>query len=113
LTTLEITLICALVLAVSALVGASYFAVKFGLLILRVEDTIENSLDILDERYVSITKIIEIPLFSDSPQIRQVHLDLQRSREAVLSIAHVLVDDFKNLETIEEINDGQTTQENP
>jgi hypothetical protein len=82
---------------------ASLFAVKFALLILRVEDAIEESLDILDERYASITEIVEIPLFSDSPQIRQVHTDLTRSREAILLIANILTDDFSRLK---DNNDG-------
>ena len=97
-TALEIILIL-LLLGTCITTGiATYFAVKFGLLILRVEDSIEESLDVLDERYSSIEEVLEIPLFSDSPQIRQVHNDLRRSRDAVLTIAHILIDDFKELE---------------
>lgn len=97
-TALEIILIL-LLLGTCITTGiATYFAVKFGLLILQVEDSIEESLDVLDERYSSINEVLEIPLFSDSPQIRQVHNDLRRSRDAVLAIAHILIDDFKELE---------------
>ena len=53
-----------------------YFVVRFGLVILKIEDAIEESLDVLDERYRSISEILEIPLFYDSPQIRQVVSDL-------------------------------------
>ncbi|MAG24424.1 hypothetical protein CMI47_02495 [Candidatus Pacearchaeota archaeon] len=102
-TTLETVLVCALVVMVISTIIASLFAVKFALLILRVEDAIEESLDILDERYASITEIVEIPLFSDSPQIRQVHTDLTRSREAILLIANILTDDFSRLK---DNNDG-------
>ena len=97
-TTLEIALILFL-LVMGVVAGiAIYFAIKFGMLILRVEDAIEESLDVLDERYESITEVLEIPLFHDSPQIRQVHTDLRRSRDAVLSIAHILIDDFNEIE---------------
>ena len=101
-TTLEIVLIFALVVTVVTTIIASLFAVKFALLILRVEDAIEESLDILDERYTSIAEIVEIPLFSDSPQIRQIHTDLTRSREAVLLIANILTDDFSRLKDNED-----------
>jgi hypothetical protein len=64
-----------------------YFVIRFGLVILRIEDAIEESLDVLDERYKSISEILEIPLFFDSPQIRQVVHDIKLSRNAVLKIA--------------------------
>ena len=64
-----------------------YFVVRFGLVILRIEDAIEESLDVLDERYRSISEILEIPLFYDSPQIRQVVNDIKVSRDSVLKIA--------------------------
>lgn len=101
-TTLETALVCGLVLATVIAIIAISFAVKFALLILRVEDALEESLDILDERYTSITEIVEIPLFSDSPQIRQVHTDLVRSREAILLIANTLTDDFSRLKDNED-----------
>ena len=64
-----------------------YFVVRFGLVILKIEDAIEESLDVLDERYRSISEILEIPLFYDSPQIRQVVSDIKVSRDSVLKIA--------------------------
>lgn len=107
-TTLEIVLVFFLLIATAVAVIAIYFAVRFGMMILKVEDGIEESLDILDIRYESIAKIIEIPLFSDSPQIRQVHQDLKYSRDALISVANILVGDFKRLKE-EDIDDGPTT----
>jgi hypothetical protein len=57
---------------------------------LKVEDAVEECLDILDERYASISDVLEIPLFDDSPQIKTVHTDIKRSRDAILNIANVL-----------------------
>jgi len=68
----------------------SFYAYKFGITILKVEDAVEESLDILDERYASISEVLEIPLFDDSPQIKTVHTDIKRSRDAILNIANVL-----------------------
>ena len=77
-----IIIVLALCLCVSL-----YFVVRFGLVILRIEDAIEESLDVLDERYKSMSEILEIPLFYDSPQIRQVVDDIRITRNSVLKIA--------------------------
>ncbi len=77
-----------------------YFVVRFGLVILKIEDAIEESLDVLDERYRSISEILEIPLFYDSPQIRQVVSDIKVSRDSVLKIAQSFASiDERNEET--------------
>ena len=65
-----------------------YFLVKFSLLILRIEDAIEESLDVIDERYRAISKILEIPIFYDSPHIRQVVNDIKITRDTLLLIAN-------------------------
>ena len=67
-----------------------YFNYKHGVLILKVVDEIEDSLDVLDEKYGSISNILEIPLFYDSPQVRQVHVDIKDCRDSILKIASLL-----------------------
>ena len=69
---------------------ATYFSVKFGLLLLKVQDSIEDSLDILDARYASIAAILEIPLYVDSAEVRRVRDDIKISQEAVLKVASKL-----------------------
>jgi hypothetical protein len=68
----------------------AFYAYKFGITILRVEDAVEECLDVLDQRYESISKVLEIPLFDDSPQIRTVHRDIKTSRDQILSVANLL-----------------------
>lgn len=65
-----------------------YYVAKFSLIILRMEDSIEESLDIIDERYKSISSVLEIPIFYDSPQIRQVVNDIKVTRDTLLLIAN-------------------------
>lgn len=73
----------------TVLLGISlYYNYKFAKTIINFEDNISDALDILDERYTSISKILEIPLFYDSPQIRQVVLDMKLSRDAILKAAN-------------------------
>ena len=67
-----------------------YFNYKFGLILINLEDGIEESLDILDEKYSSISKILERPVFFDSVEVRQVIREIKDSREAVLFVANIL-----------------------
>jgi hypothetical protein len=64
-----------------------YLNFKFGRIILKVEDEVEKALDTLDERFASISKILQIPLYYDSPEIRQILLDIEKTRNAILKVA--------------------------
>lgn len=69
------------------LCAAGYYLIKFSIIILKMQDAFEETLDVLDERYRSISKILEIPLFYDSPQIRQVVSDIKSARDTILAVA--------------------------
>ena len=84
------------------LLTSIYYNYKFGIIILHVQDSIEDSLDILDERYTSISTILEIPIFSDSREVRLVLEDIKISRDAILDIA-------RELTTIDEIDETETS----
>jgi hypothetical protein len=58
--------------------------------VLKIQDAIEESLDMLDERYASISKILEIPLFYDSTEIRSVLKDVELTRDSMLEIARTI-----------------------
>ena len=72
------------------LIISFYYNYKHGVLIIRVAESIEDALDILDERYSSISDILEIPLFYDSPQVRQVQTDIRDCRDSILKVANAL-----------------------
>ena len=67
---------------------------------MKFEDSIAVSLDKLDERYQSISQILEIPLFYDSPQIRKVVSDIRDCRDSILEVAN-------SIAKIEERQDGE------
>lgn len=71
-----------------ALLISLWYNYKFAQIIIKAEDSITESLDILDERYEKISKILEIPIFFDSPQVRQVIDDIKACRSAILYIAN-------------------------
>ncbi len=77
-----------------------YFNIKFGRALIKMEDALEISLDRLDERYQSVSKILEIDLFYDSPQVRQVVADIKECQESILYVAN-------EIGRLEEIDDGE------
>ena len=67
-----------------------YYIVKFGLIIIRLEDAIEECLDDLDVRYRSVSKILEKPIFFDSIEVRQTVQEIRSSQEAILKVASII-----------------------
>ena len=82
------------------LIVSVYYNFKFGQSLIRMEDALEESLDTLDEKYESISKILEIDLFYDSPQIRQVVSDIKACQQSILYVAN-------EIGRLEEIQDGE------
>ena len=79
----------------------SYYAIRFGVLILKIQDALEDSLDIIDEKYASVTEICERPLFYDSPEVRQVLKDIKDTRASLHQVAYVLSKNFEEIEDLE------------
>ena len=73
-----------------ALSAALFYAIKFALIIIKVQDATEEALDLLDESYKKINEILQRPLFYDSLEVRQVLREIQRSQDAVLIVANEL-----------------------
>jgi len=66
----------------------AYKAYVFGKIILNIQDAIEDSLEVLDGRYQSISEILQKPVFFDSVEVRQVIEEIGVTRDAVLYIAN-------------------------
>ena len=79
-----------IVILTIALVLSSYFAIKYGRMILRWEDNIEESLDVLDVAYQKMSDILRLPLASASPEIRGILTEITNCREAVLWLANAV-----------------------
>lgn len=85
------TLLIGIIIVLATILGISlYFNYKHALIILRMVDEVEDAISILDSKHESISEILEIPLFYDSPQIRQVHDDINDCRNSVLRVASML-----------------------
>ena len=86
----EIILIglCCLLLTLSIFLAWKLY--QFSIVLMDVEDAIEESLDILNERYGKMNEILEKPVFFDSVEVRQVISDIRECHRAVLIIANKL-----------------------
>ena len=67
-----------------------YFNIKHALLIIKMQEAIEESLDILDIKYEKIDTILKTPVFFDSIEIRQVITEIRSSRDSILYLANIL-----------------------
>ena len=86
----EIILIglCCLLLSLSIFLAWKLY--QFSIVLMDVEDAIEESLDILNERYGKMNEILEKPVFFDSVEVRQVIADIRDCHRAILIIANKL-----------------------
>lgn len=84
--------------------GLIYKLYLFSLIILKIEDVIEESLDRLDGRYQSMGEILKKEVFFDSIEVRQVIADIAESHSAVLDIANNLSNISRGNSEIEEKN---------
>ncbi len=82
-----------IILSITTIVSA-YFAIRFGITILNFQDAIEESLEVIDEKYKSISEICERPLFFDSPEVRRVLQDVKATRDSLITVALSLTRDF-------------------
>ena len=98
-------LLVIIMLETVAIAIMSHYTYKMALAMLRVQDAVEESLDVLDKRYESISKILKIPLFYDSPEIKKTVEDIRRSRDAILYVA-------KQLTSIQEDEEEIGNEEN-
>jgi hypothetical protein len=77
----------------SILLGLSIsYNIKFAKVILSIQSNIEQSLDTLDEKYNTISKILEKPVFFDSVEVRQVLTEMTSARDSILYVANILGD---------------------
>ena len=87
---MDVIYITCIVVLLCAIAFLSFKLYRFSLIILKVESALEESLDILDERYSIINEIAQKPVFFDSVEVRQVISELKASHEAILIVANKL-----------------------
>ena len=85
-----------------------YYLLKFARIILEMEDALEVSLDLLDDRFKVMYNILQKPIFFDSLEVRQCVNEIKKTRSIILYIANILTDPVKK----EELTNSLYTQIN-
>lgn len=91
-------MIATIVILSVLLLVAVYYVIRFGLIIARIEEGIEGALEALDASYAEIGKVLERPLFFDSPEVRSVHNSMGRAQRAILVAASSMTAEMQSLE---------------
>lgn len=79
-----------LILSILANFFFGYFCIKFALIVLNVQDAIEKSLDKIDVKYNRLNQIAKIPVFYDSPEIKNIISEVIEVQDVVLEVAATL-----------------------
>lgn len=87
-----------LILSILINIFFGYFCIKFALIVLNVQDSIENSLDKIDAKYNRLSQITKIPVFYDSPEIKKIISELIEVQDIVLEVAANLSNSTKTKE---------------
>ena len=93
--------LCCLLFLLSAFLAWKLY--NFSLIIIDMEDSIDESLEILDKKYKSMYEILQKPIFFDSVEVRQVVADIRDCHQSILYIANTLTRQTKGIEESGEI----------
>lgn len=88
----DINMIYFIVILLLILIFVLYFCIKFAILLINTRDAIEESLDIIDSKYNDISKILDVPIFNDSYEIKAILSRLEEARNSLLYIANTLAE---------------------
>ena len=91
---------------------ATYFAMKFALLILKIEDIINESLEDLDRSFSVFNEILKKPVFFDSVEVRQCISEISSVRSLLINIAKRLTEVDNNNFQQGKIVDNERKEEN-
>lgn len=97
-------LISIIIILLFLIIFLVYKLYSFSLVILRIEDSLEDCLDILNEKYINVNKILEKEVFFDSVEVRQVISEIKESRDAIIDVANKLTENV-TMEKIDEIQE--------
>ena len=89
----------------------SYYVIKFGLILIRLEDEIENSLDEIDDSITRFNEILKKPVFFDSLEVRQCVSEIKKTKSMVIKVAQRLTS-ISSQEFLGEEVDQKSEEEN-
>ena len=85
-----------------ACIFSGYYCIKFALILLRVQDALEEAIDVMDSRYQKMSEILKRPLFFDSPEVRSVLDQIRGTQDSLHQIAYSLSENFQPTQSEQE-----------
>lgn len=85
----------------------SWYCIKFSMIVLDVQDSLEESLDLLDQKYNNLSKILEIPIFYDSQEVKKAINEVEDARNIMLYIANRITSSVEEKAIVDEENDEE------
>jgi len=86
------------------LILTSFFCIKFALILINIQEVLEESLDIIDEKYRNLSKILKTPIFYNSPEVKSTIQEIEETKDALLYIANQLTSSSNLIEDKKEEN---------
>ena len=86
---MDMYLIFAIFCSVFALV-ATFYCLKFALILIKIEDELEIAIEELDKSYVVLEQILQKPVFFDSVEVRQCINEIKNAQRLVMIISNKL-----------------------
>ena len=83
-------MIYALIVISILFILSTYYCLKFAIIIIEISEALEESLDEIDKNYINISKILEIPIFYDSYEVKSAVNSLEDARNSLLNVANKL-----------------------
>ena len=68
------------------------------MIIINMQNVIEESLDIIDQKYLNLNKILETPLFFNNHEIKSAIEEIKETRDVLLYIANQLVNNKEDID---------------
>ena len=68
-----------------------YYCFKFAIILIRVQENIEDSLEVIDAQYRRMSIVLEKPVAYQSPEIKGVLNSIKDTQRSLLYIANQLV----------------------
>lgn len=104
-------LYCIIGILLFFLIVAIYYCIKFAIIVIKIQDILEESLDLLDQKYNNISQVLEIPIFYDSTEVKRVVREIEDTKNIVLYIASNLTGSIQEKAIVDEANDSTEEKE--
>ena len=93
------------------LIVAVYYCIKFAMIVLKIQDVLEESLDLLDQKYNNISQVLEIPIFFFFFEVKRVVREIEDTKNIVLYIASSLTESVQEKAIVEDAEDIHTEED--